>query len=751
MIHSDAFVNETINFRESRPRRPQFLFFVRHLWTVVGFLVALIVLFSAFPYAPMPSVVMVAGYFFYHYVFLRRLLPRPSPIRNETMRLFMRTAPVFLAVTLFLAWLEWYTPYSADIVPDTLWLLYFLVIFAVCQRGSVWMLIAYCLASAAALLVIRLGIPGTGPGVMSLRAWTAWFVASLWLAALALIYRLVARYIGEMLSDFHLLSAVQEELASRAPFRDERTMLDLAVLRMRENLHHDHFNIFGVDGDGALRCLASAAANGEALKEGFVLEAGTGILGRVVRTGTVHYSNDVRRDEDYVSVPIYTQTESEMGAPIFDVHSTAEAGAGDDAGQGRRLIGVLDVQSNQRNTFLGADVHLMRNLADLIGAAWVNYQLADRANALERRYNDAVRALLAFDLGSQQIVVEVRDALEASLVVLFERDLTTGAVEVTAHDGYLNQPSLFRSSADQDLGLVRRVLDGHEDACFQPRLETTSPEPAGPATIESDPHDRSFVAREQIVSRSIFRLRSEDAVVGVLFVNYRQAKDFPAAEQDRQRRFAEIAALAVAGRQQHLQRIASERASLARLLHDGPLNRASITAELVGAALDDESLDGEVRRKLQIAESASQHLAQDLRFLERTWHGNPTRDLYLALTRAAAEAELAFGLQTTVRMEAEQLIVPAPIVSELSLIVTEAIRNAHQHGEAQRVEISVSVSERNLSLVVADNGRGFVMGSVNGHGIHNMKHRAEYCGGTFEIHSSEDQGTRVQVLVPVAA
>jgi signal transduction histidine kinase len=84
-------------------------------------------------------------------------------------------------------------------------------------------------------------------------------------------------------------------------------------------------------------------------------------------------------------------------------------------------------------------------------------------------------------------------------------------------------------------------------------------------------------------------------------------------------------------------------------------------------------------------------------------------------------------------------------------ILQEAVNNIVRHSDARAVTIQLNYTEANLSLHIADNGKGFdpaliVNGSSSG--IGNMNRRAEMIGAIFNIDSTLGVGTAVNLLVP---
>jgi PAS domain S-box-containing protein len=87
-------------------------------------------------------------------------------------------------------------------------------------------------------------------------------------------------------------------------------------------------------------------------------------------------------------------------------------------------------------------------------------------------------------------------------------------------------------------------------------------------------------------------------------------------------------------------------------------------------------------------------------------------------------------------------------------ILQEAMNNLAKHSEADRVHISLAKFGNELKLCVADNGCGFDFEQIvsnrdplSGHGLSNMRDRAEICGGKLEIRSKPKAGTTVELML----
>jgi len=80
------------------------------------------------------------------------------------------------------------------------------------------------------------------------------------------------------------------------------------------------------------------------------------------------------------------------------------------------------------------------------------------------------------------------------------------------------------------------------------------------------------------------------------------------------------------------------------------------------------------------------------------------------------------------------------------LIFKEAMNNLVKYSSATRAFISLSTSEREIELLIQDNGIGFDMNNVaRGNGILNMNRRAKEIKADFRIESSVGNGTNVEL------
>ena len=100
----------------------------------------------------------------------------------------------------------------------------------------------------------------------------------------------------------------------------------------------------------------------------------------------------------------------------------------------------------------------------------------------------------------------------------------------------------------------------------------------------------------------------------------------------------------------------------------------------------------------------------------------------------------------------EDLPLPDEQATTLFRIVQESLTNAARHAQASWVWVDLAAADGGLSLQVADNGQGFDPSADHaGHfGLLGMRERAQRIGAGLEVTSRPHQGTRVQVLMPLA-
>jgi signal transduction histidine kinase len=83
--------------------------------------------------------------------------------------------------------------------------------------------------------------------------------------------------------------------------------------------------------------------------------------------------------------------------------------------------------------------------------------------------------------------------------------------------------------------------------------------------------------------------------------------------------------------------------------------------------------------------------------------------------------------------------------------VQEILTNVLKHAAANQLRISAHCSGSYIEVCIADNGRGFDVGSTStGRGLRHLAQRAASLHGSVLIDSRPGSGTTVRLLLPVA-
>jgi signal transduction histidine kinase len=200
-----------------------------------------------------------------------------------------------------------------------------------------------------------------------------------------------------------------------------------------------------------------------------------------------------------------------------------------------------------------------------------------------------------------------------------------------------------------------------------------------------------------------------------------------------------------------------ERARLGRDLHDNicqTLYAVSLTLESIRKKI---SATPEVWQRLDQSIVEVRRLNQEvrayLRFLEpeQIQRQSFTEAVQQMLDILPTGADLAVTRQFD--EEAVAMIRPAQ-AAEVVNILREAVSNATRHGHARHITLRAERDDTTVALAVQDDGTGMSdekPAKAAGHGLANMRARAEALGATLRIESELGRGTRVLLLLPVTS
>ncbi|HET6878239.1 MAG TPA: CHASE3 domain-containing protein [Jatrophihabitans sp.] len=203
-----------------------------------------------------------------------------------------------------------------------------------------------------------------------------------------------------------------------------------------------------------------------------------------------------------------------------------------------------------------------------------------------------------------------------------------------------------------------------------------------------------------------------------------------------------------------------ERDRLAADLHDHTIQRLFALGLTISSAT---SRNPELAPVLVPMIEESDGIIRELRgFIYGIKSAIPATGLSTALARIVTDSARALGFmpETTIGAEVDKAGAP-DTAAAASAALREALSNVARHAHATRVTVSVGVDDEYVVMRVADNGVGFAAadagpepvaaGPRTGHGLGNIRSRAQRLGGTASISASPGGGTVVEWRVPLAA
>lgn len=200
--------------------------------------------------------------------------------------------------------------------------------------------------------------------------------------------------------------------------------------------------------------------------------------------------------------------------------------------------------------------------------------------------------------------------------------------------------------------------------------------------------------------------------------------------------------------------VAEERARFAREIHDTLAQGfASVVTHLEAA---DASLDADpmrARGDVRAAREVARASLTDARTL--VWALRPetiaTAGLPAAIERIATTAESAGTPVVEVTISGRPRTLHPEVEVTLLRAAQECLANARRHAAASRVTVTLTYFADEVSLDVADDGRGFDPSAARrtgGMGLLGMRERVDGLGGRLAIESATGEGTTVAVTLP---
>jgi signal transduction histidine kinase len=397
-------------------------------------------------------------------------------------------------------------------------------------------------------------------------------------------------------------------------------------------------------------------------------------------------------------------------------------------------------------------------------------QLRDLINSLENRVEERTRALQKANRALEQRALQLQTSAQVGreITSVLDIDVLLPQVVETIREafGYYHvQIFLVDRDANE---LVLRAGSGNKGPEHQ-RLDiglasiNAKAAQTGEAVLANDVlRDPGFLPDSQLPetrSELVIPLQLGNQVIGTLDVHSRQVGAFTEEDVEAIQSLGDQIVVAIENAHLYDQSrelaVLEERTRLARDLHD------SVTQSLYSLVLLTEGW-----RRLLSAGSGSQiedylgrtgEIAQQaLREMRLLIHElrPPVLEqegLVGAVRKRLDAVEKRVGIGARVVMD-DLVELPASQEEGLYWITQEALNNALKHAAAKNEIVRICVEDKTLVLEIADDGQGFDLEAAKhkgGMGLASMRERARVMGGTLIIQSAPDQGTTVEVRVPV--
>jgi signal transduction histidine kinase len=348
----------------------------------------------------------------------------------------------------------------------------------------------------------------------------------------------------------------------------------------------------------------------------------------------------------------------------------------------------------------------------------------------------------------------LRELIGARLVVI-SLPIDSGELRIEATDGAGGESLVGRARSldSTKLGRVfsRRRSERVDSLVDDPEVDRESVLQIAEAT--------GVLPRSALYAPLIKRDRS----VGLIAVYDRDGPDprFSDADQRLSETFADRAAVAVDLSQRvardTLRRIVAgqeaERSRMARELHDQ--TGQALTSILLGLRAIEDAKPDQIRDRVAGLRGLVTEALQDVRRLAVDLRPSTLDDfgVVTAIQRLCSDVAAKSGISIDFHATREGDRMSREVESCLYRVVQEALTNVIKHAAAGNVSVLLAPGERDLTLIVEDDGVGFDPATVDRArlGLVGMRERVALVDGSLTVESTPGGGTTLRVTVPLTA
>jgi PAS domain S-box-containing protein len=199
----------------------------------------------------------------------------------------------------------------------------------------------------------------------------------------------------------------------------------------------------------------------------------------------------------------------------------------------------------------------------------------------------------------------------------------------------------------------------------------------------------------------------------------------------------------------------AERTRIARELHDSLGQNLLLIKNRVQLEMDGTGLPAGLREELQtISDIASQAIAE-VRQISHDLH--PPQLELLGLTRALGalidNTRDSGKVAIDWKFDSVDDLFSREAATNIYRIVQESLNNILKHSRAKKARITLERDLHEVLLKIEDDGCGLKTGKDGGKGLglKNIAERVRMIGGEMKLDSEPDQGTRIEITIPISA
>ena len=200
-----------------------------------------------------------------------------------------------------------------------------------------------------------------------------------------------------------------------------------------------------------------------------------------------------------------------------------------------------------------------------------------------------------------------------------------------------------------------------------------------------------------------------------------------------------------------------ERKRLSRELHD-ELGHALLTLKLQIASVEEQlspqqiALKNEINKILKSVGSTIEEVRR--LYLDLTPGDLEDLGLTVALRSLIEDfADLQKQIKWTINIGGLDGLFSLPIQTAIYRVVQEALTNIGKYARPAKVFVEIKRVNQGLSFIIKDDGIGFERDEVFNEkktlGLLAMEERVKILGGSFELWSRENQGTKISFTIPI--